>query len=262
MPDIAVHKSMGRKVYKKLGMKLDLRAFRFGLLGPDPYLFCLPVICRYSSIMHRRRTGAFLLEMAKRCRTNSQFSYLAGFLCHYALDSATHPLIIQLAQKDHGDNWIGSMMHIAIEHRMDVLDGSGNARPPFPPEETMRFFYQSVYAVYGWKDARKKFRHGYHCMPAFYLFVRDKYGLFDKVTGWTKGPAAMISGKSKICDGIDFSGIYPLYERSIDDAVLYIRCAYDFVKHRIGEEEFRKTIGNKSYLEESVARQNGNTEHE
>ncbi len=248
MPDIAVHRSMGYKVYRRLGMKMDVKSFRFGLLGADPFLFCLPVVCHYSSIMHRKRTGKFLLEMAKRVRTKEQFAYLAGYLCHYALDSKTHPFIVSLSEKGHDKKWIRSMMHIAIEHRLDYLDSQSNERPPYPPDSVMEFFHDSVREVYGWKDSERKMKNGYRCMPMFYLFVRDRYGIFDKITGWTKGPAAMISSKSKICDGLDFSEFYSLCEESVEDAIQYIKCAYNFVNRKIGEEEFKRIIGNKRYL--------------
>ena len=248
MPDIAVHACMGREVYNRLGMKLDGKAFSFGLLGPDPFLFNLPFICRYSSIMHRERAGEFLLALARRCHNRKQFSYLAGFLCHYALDAQTHPLIVRMSHKDHGSGWKGSMMHIALEHRLDVMYGGDNSLPAYPPDSVMNFFYRSVRAVYGWKDVRRKMLHGYRCMPAFYLFVRDRYGLFDKLTGWTKGPPAMISGKSSICDGIDFSAFYPLYDAAVEDAVRYIKCAYDLVRKKISREEFATVIGNRPYL--------------
>ena len=48
--------------------------------------------------MHKNNTGAFLTALARECRSGTDrdalFSYLAGFLCHYALDTVTHPYIL------------------------------------------------------------------------------------------------------------------------------------------------------------------------
>lgn len=239
---------MGRKVTEQLDMKMNEAAFRFGLLGPDPFLFCLPKICRYSSIMHREKVTEFLLEMGKRCKDNEEFSYYCGFLCHYALDAETHPLIVEMSAEGHDAKWIRSMMHIALEHRLDVIYGGNIDIPEFIPDNILDYFSSSVKSIFGWDDAARKFRHGYKCMPAFYLFVRDRYGIFDKLTGWTKGPAAMISNKSRICDGMDFGRFHPLFDRSIEKAIEYINAARAFVDKKIDEAEYAGILGSRPYL--------------
>lgn len=248
MPDIAVHTSMGEKVYNMLNLNLNRQVFQYGLLGPDPLLFGMSVFSGYSSVMHRQHTGDFLLEMARRCRLRDEFSYLAGFLCHYALDTLVHPYIIETARQNITKPGHLKYMHIAIEQRLDVLDGGNIKIPEFPPESVRSFFNKSVESVYGWKNTWNNLKHNYWVMKPFYAVVGDRYGILDRMLGWMGGPPSMFSYKSHVCEGIDLSSFYPLYDASIDDAVRYITCADAFVRGRIGEDEFREIIGDKPYL--------------
>ena len=157
MPDIIVHNRMGRTVYKKLppeiSSELDRETYRLGLLGPDPYalyrFFAAPFrhgIHTRMSEMHQTRTADFLVEMAKNSESKEMFSYLCGFLCHYALDSTAHPYIDALSKDQ-------VYLHMAIERRLDLLElekmgASLSNRPitggffvPFLPE-SMRQAYE------------------------------------------------------------------------------------------------------------------------
>ena len=248
MPDIVVHRSMGEAVYGQLNMALERDVFAFGLLGPDPYLFYrfyVPPfrhrINRYSSIMHRERTGDFLSALARSCRGLDAFSYLAGFLCHYALDSTTHPYIIEKAKGS-------AAMHLAIEHRLDVLDGGKIRIPPFLPLTMKEYVSSAIESVYGWSDAWEALEQGHKDMAPFYRIVEDKSGALNKALGWTKAAPAMLSYNSHVCDGMDLSGFYPLCERAVENAVRFILAASEFVYGTMEESDFRAVIGNRSYI--------------
>ena len=124
MPDIVVHTKFGAEVFGRTEPDIDRDIYNFGLLGPDPYLFYrwyVPPfrhrVNRYSAVMHRERTGGFLTELARRAvGDRAVVSYLCGFLCHYALDAATHPYINEKAG-------YSAVMHMAIEHRLDKMSG-------------------------------------------------------------------------------------------------------------------------------------------
>lgn len=249
MPDIVVHRSMGESVYKQLELNLNMDVFAFGLLGPDPFLFYrfyLPPfrhrINRYSSVMHRERTGDFLTELAKGSQRVDEFSYLSGFLCHYALDSTTHPYIIEKANHS-------SAMHLAIEHRLDIMDGGEIRIPPFLPCSMKGCISCAIGRVYGWPDAWEALEQGYRDMTPFYRIVEDKTGMLDKAFGWTKRAPAMLSYNSHICDDMDLSGFWTLYDQAIEDAVNYIRAAKAFVLGDIEEPSFRTVISNRSYID-------------
>lgn len=250
MPDIVVHTSFGAEVLERVNADVDRRIFDFGLLGPDPFLFYrfyLPPFRhranRYSSVMHRERTGDFLTELACRAKDDhAVFSYLAGFLCHYALDSNAHPYINLKAENSFA-------MHVAIEHRLDILNG-GNVRiPPFLPESMREQVGSAMTEIYGWDDAWDKFKQGRRDMKPFYAIVTDKSGMLDRFAAKTRTKLALISYRSKAIDGMDLSGFYPLYRKALDDAEKFIEAAEKFTANEIDESEFRAVVGHRSYIE-------------
>ena len=250
MPDIVMHTKFGAEVSERLCLRVDRDIFNFGLLGPDPYLFYrfyLPPfrnsVNRYSSVMHRERTGDFLSELARRATGDEAvFSYLAGFLCHYALDSCTHPYINDKARHS-------ALMHMAIEHRLDVLSG-GNVRiPPFLPESLGERVGGAITAVYGWSDAWQKLREGRRDMAPFYRLVTDKSGRLDRLARMTHTKLGLVSYRSKALESMDLSGFYPLYDRALDDAVSFIAAARRFADGELDEAGFRENIGSRSYID-------------
>ena len=249
MPDIIVHTSFGEKAAERLGLDVDCDIFHFGLLGPDPYLFYrfyVPPfrnrVNRYASVMHSVRTGDFLTELARRAKgSREMFAYLAGFLCHYALDAGTHPYIFRKAKNS-------GAMHMAIEHRLDNLDGGRIRIPPFLPESMQDGVGGAIRTVYGWDDAWQKLRQGYRDMIRFYRIAEDKNGRLDAFARKTHSKLALISYRSKAIEGMDLRGFEPLYRRAMDDAVRYIGAAQAFVAGETDEERLREVIGSRSYL--------------
>lgn len=65
--------------------------------------------------MHSKNVNLFLLELARYSQSREMFSYLAGFLCHFALVSKTHPYINSMATGRPG-------MHCAIERTLDAME--------------------------------------------------------------------------------------------------------------------------------------------
>lgn len=120
MPAIYAHDSFGLSVISTLPPSfLDLyekfpEAFRLGFQGPDILFYHKPLksnpIKKRGMSLHVETNGeAFFLKMGKRLventgkpyptteeifTANGAFSaYMAGFLCHFSLDVATHPTI-------------------------------------------------------------------------------------------------------------------------------------------------------------------------
>ena len=250
MPDIIVHTAFGADVLERIEPDIDRDVFDFGLLGPDPYLFYrfyIPPfrnrVNRYASVMHRERTGDFLIELARRARDSSEvFSHLCGFLCHYALDSDTHPYINRKAKNS-------SAMHMAVEHKLDNMNGGEIRIPPFLPESMEADYSGAVKNIYGWDDAWEKLRQGHRDMTPFYRLVGDESGRLDRIARRTRTKLALISYRSKAIDDMDLCGFYPLYRRALDDAVRYIEAAKAFVSGDIDEHGLREVIGSRSYIE-------------
>lgn len=250
MPDIIVHTRFGAEVLERLEIDVDRNIYNFGLIGPDPYLFYRFYIApfrhrvnRYSSIMHREHTGDFLIELIKRGKDDQEiFSYAAGFLCHYALDSNTHPYINRKAKNSFP-------MHMAIEHKLDRMTGKKVHIPPFLPNSMKQTVGGAIKKIYGWDDAWEKFKQGHRDMKPFYAIVTDQSGLLDKFASKTHTKLALISYRSKAIDHMDLRGFYPLYCRAVEDAVRFIQAAHDFVQDKIDEAALREIIGNRSYIE-------------
>ena len=250
MPDIVVHTSFGKEVADRLDTDLDSDVFRFGLLGPDPYLFYrfyLPPfrnrVNRYASVMHRERTGEFLLELARRARVSREMLlYLTGYLCHYALDSDTHPYINRKAKCSH-------VMHMAIEHKLDMLSGGKIIIPPFLPDSMKGDLGGAIQAIYGWDDAWIKLKQAHRDMTPFYRIVEDKSGRLDAFSRKTHTKLALVSYRSSALDKLDLRGFKPLYRRALDDAVRYIKAAQSFVSGETDEAAFTAVIGSRSYIE-------------
>ena len=269
MPDIVVHNRMGREVYKKLpaeiSSRIDREIFRIGLLGPDPYslyrFFAFPFrngIHRRMGDMHLRKTNDFLVEMAKHSRTGEMFSYLCGFMCHYALDSVTHPYINELSDYK-------GYMHMAIEHKLDEieLDRMGmkladrpitrGFYPSFLPE-SMHADYDTVMKnVYGWEDGWTKFKASYLHHKLYSYLAEDPSGLINLI--FCRAPHELANGKitsvsyrSHLCDGMSFEDFEKLRRKSVKRAIELIEAAYSFCNDKISEEELRSIIGYKNYV--------------
>ena len=250
MPDIIVHTAFGAEVLERTALDVKRDIYDLGLLGPAPYLFYRfyrppfrSRVSRYASTMHRERTGVFLMELARRAKNSPEvFSYLAGFLCHYALDSNTHPYINRKA-KNRG------AMHMAIEHRLDNIKGGELRIPPFLPESMKDSVGGAITKVYGWDDAWEKLRQGHRDMTPFYRIVEDKSGRLDWFARKTHTKLALISYKSKSVDDMDLSGFEPLYRRALYDATRYIEAARDYINGKTCEKELSVVIGSRSYID-------------
>ena len=107
MPAIYAHEKFGIMVYQQLPKREQQiisrypMAFRIGLQGPD-FLFFYQLfrrnkVNRLGKSCHRESIVDFLKRNRKvieQCgRKGSRYSYLLGYLCHYALDTTCHPYV-------------------------------------------------------------------------------------------------------------------------------------------------------------------------
>ncbi|MCC8103554.1 MAG: zinc dependent phospholipase C family protein [Clostridiales bacterium] len=107
MPAIYAHDLFGVRVQEQ--MEADLAAiterypsaYREGLQGPDIFFFYHPWyknrVQRYGVHLHKTDAGPLfrhVLSVIRRYgRDSSQYAYMLGFICHFALDSECHPYI-------------------------------------------------------------------------------------------------------------------------------------------------------------------------
>lgn len=255
MPDIVVHNAMGEKVLQGLDAEIasviDHDLFKVSVMGPDPYIyyrfFAPPFrrgINRRSSAMHRTRTQEFLTELVKMSRTDEVFSYAAGFLCHYSLDSTVHPFVNTMAGHRHD-------MHMAIERRLDneELQRQGKQR-----KDIMKLFTQdpdltaaqtALRTVYGWDDSC--FAAGYRHMKLYHWLAKDQHGLLAAVLSHIPGGLSAVPFDTKRADHIDLSPFAALEKEAVEMGVRLVTAAYRFREGEIGEDELRAAIGNRNY---------------
>ena len=130
MPTTYTHYSFGREVLPLLPEAMQQRIaanrsiWSFGLHGPDIFFYRNPFVknpvSRIGWEMHTQ-SGEKVLRRFARLDDGSDrsFAYLAGFLCHFALDSTCHAYID--AQKAHGVSH--SLLETELDRHFLLKDG-------------------------------------------------------------------------------------------------------------------------------------------
>lgn len=255
MPDIVVHNAMGDKVLGRLDTEIssfiDRDIFGVSVMGPDPFIFYRFFVPHFrhgvnkrSHTMHRTKPGEYLMELAKRSQSREMFSYLTGFLCHYAMDSTSHPFIYETAE-------YRSDMHTAIEHRLDVLEleRQGKQRRDlmslFTQYQELPEVHEAMKAVYGWDD--DCYATGYRHMKLYHWIVKDQHGVLNKLLHRVPGLLSTISYQTRKADHLDLSPFDGLMAEAVDMGIRLVTAAYEYRSGAISESELREVIGNRSY---------------
>lgn len=117
-----------KKGYLKECIKAAQHAYCIGLAGPDIFFYSIfdtllsPVTA--GSILHVKRSGEFLQNLfmeTQKLKGHAKviaIAYLAGFVGHYELDCACHPLIYSKMDGEHGKRAMGQ--HFTYEAAVDV----------------------------------------------------------------------------------------------------------------------------------------------
>ncbi len=140
MPGYLTHCLYGQKVVPELKNNIaktyilnHKRAFYLGTQGPDIFFYYIPNNItsknKLGSIMHRQRVGSFfeqaintITSISCPAKKEVAFSYFSGFLCHYMLDSTTHPYVY--AMTHYNPNIVGTFsdtaLHCEFESTLDA----------------------------------------------------------------------------------------------------------------------------------------------
>lgn len=143
MPAVITHYLFGQALYEErmpaIGGSRDAAdAFLLGNQGPDPLFYAVlrPSLrsCRHlGGLMHDEATPELLAALREAAEGLAEGeravgrAYALGFLCHYVLDSAVHPLVFaqQFALCGAGEPGLtetdGSAVHAVIESEFDEL---------------------------------------------------------------------------------------------------------------------------------------------
>lgn len=300
MPDVAVHYYFGGEVYARLEedirRRIDKPLFELALNGPDDWamfrFWCPPArrgINRRSSVMHYEKTGEFLLALAESTRQSPKrdelFSYLAGYLCHYALDAGTHPFIVARCGIYDGTKATKRFRgrHMLYEHALDLwaLKKRGLSLKERPISRTMfalrrlpkslREPLDELYArVYGWENCGELLNRCRRDIRWIYYLLEDPHGLLYGALSLLRPIRPDLRALSYYKTGYEGMDIaneshapwqHPhdaairstasfeeLTERACTEALGCIRAARRYADGEIGREELAAVVGNRSYV--------------
>lgn len=288
MPDPTVHVSFGREVLASLPEEVRdyiiPEPYTFALFGPDVWFLHKPV-GRHESRgrrMHTTKPGLFLMSLLRRARISAcraeMFSYLAGFMCHYALDSTVHPYVIWLTAEKH----VFPRSHMSLEHALDAAvmqrDGFWGQKHPvtenyFPKlqlPEVMKDDLNAVFeAVYGWTDCWKDMNRACLRYRTCFRIMENPHGFAARLTRLTKKTVlqSLMYSESFFHDRdpentehktwrhpfnptLASEESFPeLREKARRFAVSIITAAYRFLQYEEGtDESLAALIGDRSYL--------------
>ncbi len=131
MPAATTHFEFSKDAYRLLDETAkeritSLPLFYLGSEGPDLFFFshyvALPnSLKKYGEYMHDHNVKETIEFMEKYCSFHTMlYSYYAGFVCHYALDSNAHPLINKNAELNHDKYQCSEgILHIHSEAEID-----------------------------------------------------------------------------------------------------------------------------------------------
>ena len=228
MPDMVTHIYFGEQVLSSLpetiSQHIEPKLFSHTALGPDIWFFIGFYGANVRSLsprgvyMHENRTGEFLTALAKRtgraADREGMFSYLTGYLCHYALDCTAHPYIIYRTgnYKETPETLRYRGNHTRLERAIDcwvirekygcrVRDFSLTDRslPLKRLPESIREDLDAVYReVFGWDSVWASLNRSIQDQRMFYRLVQDPSGLLDRIAnladnGTSKTPVNVYS---------------------------------------------------------------------
>ncbi len=129
MPASYVHQCVAKDTCDALHLfeEEQLRAALLaGSEGPDPFFFSLipvpgaPSAPKLGSLMHTKKTGDFLLALAKACQGSEiTRAYCCGFFSHYAADTTFHPFVYAHSAQEDGE--YSGTIHCTLEHGLETL---------------------------------------------------------------------------------------------------------------------------------------------
>lgn len=131
MADVYMHAKLARDIVQSLQLKVESDLTTLGAQGPDPmyYGFVHEYHKRYrffADRMHDTDTTLLfeaIFSYAKASPSKEVYSYIIGFLCHFALDVKIHPYVYyHVGQYDSKDPTTHHMrgLHLKFERSIDA----------------------------------------------------------------------------------------------------------------------------------------------
>jgi hypothetical protein len=133
MADVYLHSRLCEDTITKIKKSNIIRDVAFlGAQGPDPMYYANfhkegALWRKYADRMHDTNTQGLLISMVtylKKYYNTTLYSYVLGFLCHYALDTNIHPYIyhnVGIYKKDDPSTYKYRGQHLKFERTIDLL---------------------------------------------------------------------------------------------------------------------------------------------
>ena len=244
MPAFVSHYVHAKSVEEKIkalnpGLDFSEAAYNYGAQGPD-FLFSHKVwltliggdnLYALGSALHSCNTSEFFAAAKEYienepCDKGVATSFIYGFLCHYALDRNTHPLIYSVQEaytKAYGlENAVAFSIHNIIEYNIDTMllrsemgisDGRAFNNSSVIPddehviEEMSRLMAYVVPRTIGHQASVEDYKEGFRHMILTQKILYDPKGLKRGILGIPQKPLFKITGpllvgmlRQKKCD--------------------------------------------------------------
>lgn len=202
MADIYLHYKLAKEVLTQEGYAYEPEAFITGAQGPDPYYYhvlgSLSQRARFiGDRLHDTRINimfAAAIDYVQRHPSPWLEAYVAGFLCHYALDRHLHPYVyhhVGIYDEKHPETTAMRGLHLKFERAIDKLliaEDTGQVAYRYPvnqalpirrlPETLKAFYDHVVHFTLTIEDGGALFIKGHTMMRRIMRHViRDRTGL-------------------------------------------------------------------------------------
>ncbi len=203
MADIYMHSKLAEEVTNKIDYNFNKKILFMAAQGPDPLYYNFfskdyTEYRKYADLMHNKDTDKFFINMIDYVKKNlnkDTYSFLVGFICHYALDIKIHPYVyhnVGVYKKDDMATHSYRGLHLKFERSIDALlieKDLGIKHKKFKlikkhyqlntaPLSTMKIMDYALEETYGKEhggvmyliSSQKMYRNLKH-------FVRDRFGI-------------------------------------------------------------------------------------
>lgn len=132
MADIYMHSKLAEEVASKIDYNFKQDILFMGAQGPDLLYYNFfskdhPTYRKHANKMHRKDTDKFFINMIDYVKNNldqDTYSFLVGYICHYALDLKIHPYVyhnVGVYKKDDPTTHSYRGLHLKFERSIDAL---------------------------------------------------------------------------------------------------------------------------------------------
>lgn len=256
MPESYFHVRCAKASYQKSGCKgYYIPALILGAAGPDILYYHLGLrpLLPLGRRLHRRRSGPFLTALVRRAKGKVLYSYVLGFLSHYAVDATLH-------------SWIKaqSQAHAAVETALDShylrLDkGRGIALPNDSAPRLTRaealeigdLLHHCLYEVFGLNVSARTLAQALGDFRRFKFLLRDTGRHKSRLAGGAEQLLRIgegtLSGHFMTDTVLDTAPPDTLVTQAEELGADLMAAARSYWAGELGPLELARRIGNRSY---------------